>query len=298
MNACRICYWIAAWACSAVLCPGVALSASGVVTPARELPASVAMNTGAGDGMLLLVEVRIENGESFPCVVDTGSPNTVLPTSVEPMLGKRLGSRRFSTLDSHNQTEHLYPAPKLYLGDTPLATGSQVGTWGSRGILGMDCLRHYCVQMDFDTRTLRFLATNQVEGSGWGKPFPLMLSRYATIKHAGFFQDKDCELLIDTGCPFDGYLNPRVYKRAVREKRAHSLPFLKDGVVQGMAPGMALFPECVWDSESYTNLIIGKGFNLVGLRFLGRHLVTFDFPSGMMYLQRRDDDGLFQKSSR
>src|SRR5208337_3968989 len=176
---------------------------------------------------------------------------------------------------------------KLYLGSTKLATASQVGTWGSLGILGMDCLGHYCVQMDFDAGTVRFLAANQVDATGWGKSFPLTASRYATIKHAGFFQDKDSDLLIDTGCPFDGYLNPRVFRREVRERRAHSLPFLRDGVVRGTAPGMALFTQCTWDNEDYTNLIIGKGANLVGLRFLGRHLVTFDFPRGTLYLKRR-----------
>ena len=131
------------------------------------------------------------------------------------------------------------------------------------------------------------------------RPFPLnklrygsTRLRYATIKHQGFFQKKEVELLIDTGCPFDGYLNPRAFKRAVREQHAQPLPFFKDGVVQGTAPGMALFSQCIWESQSYTNLIIGKRFDLVGLRFLARHLVTFDFLRGVVYLKRTSGDGL------
>ncbi len=99
--------------------------------------------------MLLLVEVETDNGEKFPCAVDTGSPNTVLPARLEPMLGKRLGARRFFTLDRLNEVEHLYAAPKLYLRKTRLLTGTQVGASGTLGILGMDCLRHYCIQLDF-----------------------------------------------------------------------------------------------------------------------------------------------------
>jgi hypothetical protein len=262
-----------------------------------ELPAPVAMNREAGEGMLLLVEVQTERGDTFPCAVDTGSPNTVLPARLEPTLGKRLGSRRYSTLDSPNEVEHLYAAPKLYLGKTRLMTDMQIGASGTFGILGMDCLRHYCIQLDFEARAVRFLSSDQLKIAELGKAFSLTKVRYATIKHAGFFQNGKAELLIDTGCPFDGYLNPRAFKRAVREQHAQSLPLLKDEVVQGTAPGMALFSECIWDSESYTNLIIGKRFDLVGLRFLGRHLVTFDFPGGMVYLKRTVADGLPKRAS-
>src|SRR5207248_11739840 len=101
-----------------------------------------------------------------------------------------------------------------------------------------------------------------------------------------------------TGCPFDGCLKPQAFRRAVQEQQASPLPLLKDGAVQGMASGMALFPECVWQNETYTNLMIGKAFNLVGLRFLGRHLVMLDFPKRMMYLERTRDDALSHKDSR
>ncbi len=281
---------------AALVCASVAVSAGGAVNATEELPAPVAMSRGAGNGMLLSVEVHTENGEAFPCTVDTGSPNTVLPAFLEPTLGKRLGSRRFSTLDSPDKVEHLYAAPKLYLGRTRLATGTQVGTSGSFGVLGMDCLGHYCIQLDFEARVLRFLSSGQVKVADLGRPFSLTKSRYATIKHAAFFQSKDTELLLDTGCPFDGYLNPRAFKRAVREQHAQSLPLLKDRVVQGTAPGVALFSQCVWDNESYTNLIIGKRLDLIGLKFLGRHLVTFDFPGGRVYLKRTGADGRLPKT--
>ena len=48
----------------------------------------------------------------------------------------------------------------------------------------------------------------------------------------------------------------------------------------------AWVPECVWNGETYTGLLIGKEKNLIGLRFLARHLVTLDFPDRRMYLKR------------
>ena len=293
----RLCCAVAGLVSWVLLCPSVGASTNGTVAAMADLPAPVAMSRGAGDGMLLFVEVRIESGETFPCSIDTGSPNTVLPARLEPRLGKRLGSRRYSTLESANEVEHLYAAPKLYLGKTRLITDPQIGASGDVGILGMDCLRHYRIQLDFQAREVRFLSSNQLIAPELGKAFPLIKLRYATIRHAGLFQDKEAELLIDTGCPFDGYLNPRAFRRAVQEQHAQSLPLFKDGAVQGTAPGMALFSQCIWDSQNYTNLIIGKRLDLVGLRFLGRHLVTFDFPGGTLYLKRTVAHGLPKRAS-
>jgi hypothetical protein len=45
-------------------------------------------------------------------------------------------------------------------------------------------------------------------------------------------------------------------------------------------------PECVWDGRYYTNLDVDVGINAIGLRFLARHLVTFDFPNRTMYLKQ------------
>ncbi len=165
------------------------------------------------------------------------------------------------------------------------------------GVLGMDCLRHYCIQLDFNARTVRFLNSAEVNIADLGKPFSIKRSRYAMIKHAPFFQTKETDLLVDTGCPFDGYLKPGSFKRAVRERHAQPLPLLKDGAVRGIAPGVALFSECVWDGKTYTNLIIGKGVDLIGLRFLGRHRVTLDFPNEVMYLKFPANHALANESS-
>lgn len=42
----------------------------------------------------------------------------------------------------------------------------------------------------------------------------------------------------------------------------------------------------MWNTGSYTNLLIGHDGNLIGLRFLARHLVTLDFPHRAMYLKQ------------
>jgi len=261
------------------------------VVPATDLPAEVAMNEGAGKGMFLLVKLRLEDGEDFPCMVDTGAPVTRLPRSVEPKLGRRLGTRKFSTLDAIGPfTEYTYAAPKLYLGDVQLTTGSHIGTSDDTPVLGMDCLRHYCIQLDFQARTIRFLDPEKVNPAELGKAFALVDSNYAMIEHPGLFEEKSSEVLIDTGCALDGYVEPRLFKRVVRSQQARSLSRLGPDEPNVEVPEIVLVSECVWDGRIYSDVIIGKGPNLIGLKFLGHHLVTFNFPNGMMYLKQVGDN--------
>jgi hypothetical protein len=47
------------------------------------------------------------------------------------------------------------------------------------------------------------------------------------------------------------------------------------------------FPDGVLGAESYSKLHLHSGGNnLLGLSFLERHLVTFNFPKRVMYLKR------------
>jgi hypothetical protein len=51
------------------------------------LPVTLAMNKVAGRGDVLIVLVRLADGEKLPLVVDTGSPATVFDKSLESKLG-------------------------------------------------------------------------------------------------------------------------------------------------------------------------------------------------------------------
>src|SRR5690348_5224755 len=55
-------------------------------------PAAVAMNQDAGYGGFLEVMVRLEDGRELPFILDTGASGTCFDKSLEPQLGKRLGT--------------------------------------------------------------------------------------------------------------------------------------------------------------------------------------------------------------
>ena len=245
-----------------------------------KLPADITINKDAGRGSLLIVPVKLESGEELPFVVDTGSSMTLFDTSLESKLGKRVGTM---SLESWGKTKKqpLYAAPRLYLGGAPLMTGTNVSVMDFKGlssgaghpILGMlssDCLKNYCIQLDFQTGRMRFLETNQVDAAKLGKAFPIVFrGRRPFINHVALVPGTSTNALIDSGFDMDGRVQPEV--------------------IQEPGTGRVRLPECVWDGDIYTNLTVGRGenANLLGLRFLARHLVTIDFPNRTLYLLRR-----------
>src|SRR5437016_1987774 len=112
------------------------------------LPADVSLIQGAAEGPVV-VTLRLKNGKQFPAMVDTGTFETTLDKSLNPELGKSRGAQKIHYAGGQTASAEVYEA-ELYLGDVQLVTGERVLTSarGGMAILGMDCLRNYCFQMD------------------------------------------------------------------------------------------------------------------------------------------------------
>src|SRR5690242_9330399 len=91
------------------------------------LPAETGFNPEAGRGGDLRLKLHLESGEELNCMLDTGSPFTLLEKRMEPKLGKRLGTKWMSVLQGQS-ADGVYQAPKLYLGNVPLVTGTRIRT--------------------------------------------------------------------------------------------------------------------------------------------------------------------------
>jgi hypothetical protein len=126
----------------------------------RSLPADVPISKDAGRGGFLVVTVQLEDGQKLPMFLDTGAGGTLFDKSLEPKLGKPLGINVANWWGAKLPVT-AYLAPKLYLGGAPLMmTGPAIDTCDRKllsyfkgryimGILGMDVLEHYCIQLDF-----------------------------------------------------------------------------------------------------------------------------------------------------
>lgn len=240
-----------------------------------QLPADVIMNKDAGRGNFLIAMLQLGNSDALPFIVDTGSSITVLDKSLKSKLGKSLGTG--SAQFPGNTRSDFYTSPKLSLEHAPLLTDSNVVVldlkWLSKdahrhvkGIIGFDCLKHYCIQLDFDAGKMRFLDSSHLDVKRLGKAFPITTTDPDTrpfVHHPGFTGGIETNCLIDTGCTYDGW-------------------------AEIGALGSNHLSKYFWDTQIYTNINVAVGGpkNVLGLRFLARHLVTLDFPHQTLYLKQ------------
>ena len=256
------------------------------------------MNKDAGRGGWLIVMLRLESGEKLPFVLDTDSPFTVFDKSMEPKLGEHLDTGTFSAFGVAQKSDR-YVAPKLYLGNTRLMTGSYIVTYDFKqqikqfpsysgipvmGVLGMDVLKHYCIQLDFERSRMRFLDDKRANKKDWGTPFPLTdVGDGCFAIGENLVGAKGPGSLIDTGDNSHGCLTPKLFQQWTNQAAPP-------------ASGEARSPDGVLGGETYHDLdlqCLDKGdhasdsnFNTIGLYVLSENLVTLDFPDRTMYLKR------------
>lgn len=265
-----------------------------------QLPADINVSKDAGRGGFVVVALRLDSGEELPFVVDTGSPITIFDKSFEPKLGARLGVGTATNFDL-NRDMDIYAAPRVYLGDALLKmTGDRVGACDLKdlsvgagrsimGILGMDCMEHYCIQFDFKAGKMRFLDGDHLDVGKLGKAYHIEFSTEGQddgsvrpfISCGTIVGEQGAHLCVDSGCNIDGGLQQDFFQKVVREQKGDLTK-----------KGHARFASCVWDGRTYTNIYVRtwqcdtEAPNLMGLSFLARHLVTYDFPHRTLYLKQ------------
>lgn len=272
------------------------------------LPPETNLNPQAGRGDGIIIKLRLEDGEELPFVVDTGSPATALDKSLEPKLGRRLGTRTETYAYYGKKSMGLYHAPKLFLNGVQLQTGSRIFTddfsstlnftnhWFA-GILGMDCLRHYCIQFDFANGKIRFLDPNEkMNGEDLGEAFPLTILFGGLFAHADFFGTGKVYFRPDTGAvsEIDAELSHKLFQRELKMQN-----LLLEGNISTNGPNFAARSKTIFGSQTYTNLLFlektGRPWydhDWLNLQFLARNLVTFNFPKRKMYLKQQSSGPL------
>ena len=261
------------------------------------LPAEMAMNRDAGHGNVIFVNLQLESGATFPFVLDTGTTWTVFDQSLAPLLGQRIHTATVWRWGVQ-QESGIYLAPNLFLGGAPLLTGKAVATDDFKsisqsfgrsvmGLIGMDTLKNYCLQLDFAAGKVRFLDSAVADKSKWGEAFPLTdIGDGCPSVSANLAGVAGPGSLIDTGCAFDGWLTAPVFRQWTDPTRAPS-------------SGEMRRPNGVLGNEHFQHLALHAlpaaattgndlhlKFNGLGLSFLSRRVVTFDFPNHTLYLKK------------
>jgi hypothetical protein len=284
--------------CLLILCSCATANKKSGENSALKLPAEASFNKDAGWGGpndCLCLNLHLEDGTELLFFVNTGMPFTILDKSLDPKLGKPLGKTSIGNLWSGKTTLNEFATPKLFLGDTPLSMDDRIFTGDLSqmpsdhplmGILGMDCLRRYCVQLDFEKKKIRFLDPRDMKTEDWGRAYPLNFSSGLASTRANFFGQTAARFNIDTGCTIDGALKPELFQREVQRQKPVSINGSKTAA--GAILHVAVFKSMTFDNETNYDLVLSDcPDNLLGLRFLARYLVTFNFPQETMYLKPR-----------
>jgi hypothetical protein len=292
------------------LFPGAAPGASSVfytTFPTAPRPPDVLMNDDAGLGNWIIIDVRLAGGKNFPVVLDTGCPTTCLDASFEPKLGQRVKSDTLWDFGVKSEI-NLFLAPKFFLDNTPLTKiGPYVVTHDCKqissivgrpimGILGMDILQNYCIQLDFAARKIRFLDYERANQGHWGAPLALLDAGDGCVAINDNLTGAGAPgSLIDTGYNQDGWLVPKLFEQWTNQ----AAPLLKGEVHSPNGTlGAEIYPALNLrgvDSKLLLTADTHIKLNGIGLRFLARHLVTFDFPEQTLYLKRVSNGPLIDK---
>ena len=275
-------------------------------SPACAKPEVLAEFEIPSDEPAILLPVTFD-GEEYLFCLDTGSTTTIFDVSLKNKLGKRiLWPKKGKAAGGKSFKVEYFPTPKAYLGPLNLKGRSIIGVVDleavspalarkAHGIIGMDFLKKYVVQIDFDKATVSFLKSRRDTGifsflqpeknehPEWGQPLSIkyeFLSGLPLVK-GRIVNDVPVNFMIDTGHVIpqvDGDLKSRIFKK-VRSKLELETKegFNKLAVIDKFSIGSFEYRDAIFYESNQSSL---------GLGFLRRHLVTFDFPNRKMYLKK------------
>lgn len=238
-------------------------------------------------------------GETRMFAFDTGSSHMAYDKSLRPFLGKPL---RNGTLNGKADFE-LFESPRPWLGRISLYTSQAVGCvdfsklnrWDghpTEGIVGMAALRDYIVHLDFDAGKLSFLLLTPEDA---GERFQAIFWRGIPAINVEVSSSNFEPFLIDTGLVSDdaGDINGQVANFLTHDKLAEfddSATMAADisGEVEEVQSirikRMKLGSHAMVDIPM--SIGTGNSPNVLGLAFLSRFNITFDFPNRAIYLKK------------
>ncbi|MBN1818176.1 MAG: aspartyl protease family protein [Sedimentisphaerales bacterium] len=292
-------------------------SLSQQTTPALTPLVALAEFPFSGDLQKIIIPVEWE-GEHYSFLLDTGSNFTLFDTSLKHKLtgqylfrihGKDSAGRYFSAEQKN--------APNAFVGSLNLKECSSIALLDLTslrstykqdidGILGMDFLRRYIVQIDFgchkiiffkrtsESNLSSFFHSKKDRHPEWGQAVPLRLGFDGLPYVQGCFSSQGkADFIIDTGysgaCN-GGDLNEKLWARITPKLEwrgdRHFSTFLgpvsledqKVAVVEMFEVGPLVYNYLVFQKDRDS---------ILGLGFLSHHRVTLDFPNRTLYLKKQ-----------
>lgn len=255
-----------------------------------------------GDGDRLWVPVTT-GGAARLFIIDTGCTKVVYDESLQSMLGQphsvqvwrsSAGSFRFPVFEARAARLgclDLFATAgpeKPLVGCMDLSRYAAVSGVDLSGLVGMSFLKHHVVRLDFDRGKLSFLSSPDPDA---GVPFPLEFERDVPRVSVELPAVGKKVFKIDTGCvgdngSLDAELARSLEKRGLATVVGAQLSVHASAITQTRTLRVAALK--IGDFE-HSNLIFSEHTggvpSLLGMGYLSRFIVTFDFPKRTLYLK-------------
>jgi predicted aspartyl protease len=250
----------------------------------------------------ILLPVEFER-EKYQFVLDTGSTDTVFDDSFKDKFGKRFlwplkvkgpegkisKVEYFNSPDQDAYIGHL----KLNVDNLKKVQNLDFLTGNIQGIIGMEFLKKYVVQIDYDNKKVKFFRSissfkaQKNKHPDWGEPVPLhtkFLMPNVRFVKGNISDNMHDNFLVDTGWHSPDSLNSKIFDKVYSQ----NLSKIKSSSnIATNYNSLTIVGKFSVGSYEYTNNVFRKSDkSVLGRSFLSRHLVTFDFPNNVMYLQK------------
>jgi hypothetical protein len=295
-----------------MLVSGILFSGCRSVEPKSAAPPEVLAEFDFQGEMNYIILPVTFQGQEYPFALDTGATDTLFDISFKDKFGKRfLWPKKGDAAHGKKVKVELFHAPDAYLGSLNLNNSpykaisdlDQLIPKKNRkfqGLIGMDFLQQYIVQIDFDNKKVIFFNAKKDGGlfssfrpkenkhPEWGEPIPLktkLFNRLRFIK-GKLLDNISAEFMIDSGWQSHGTLESELYKK-VNPKLSFDAIYNDSTNTVKSDIGLKMIEKFSVGQFEYNNNIFQKSnMSILGLQFLSRHLVTFDFLNNVMYLKK------------
>jgi hypothetical protein len=284
--------------CVLLLAYGYAVKTEGT-SGGRAEPNALAEFKIAKGGVPILLPVRF-NDKEYLFMFDTGTSHTSFDLSLRDKLGKAKRIEKAYTLGGLMKAE-LFDAPDANLGPFnlkdsrevicvdltmySLAAGKTIG-----GFIGMNFLRNYVIQIDFDMGKLLFLEpiSRQEDAQDLGEELAIYYDSLGWPRIVANMPDGiKVGFIIDTGDDSTGVLDSRIFEAMISKRQIKTCETLAATGAGAIRQREARIGNLSIGSFEYQNLIFAEAITCsLGLPFLSRHKVTFDFPNGRVYFKK------------
>ncbi len=249
----------------------------------------------------ILVPVRFQDEEHL-FVLDTGTTGVIFDEVFRNDLGKSISHSKMWTPAGYKDIEFFEP-PDASWGSVDLKIGGKVGCldlsifrsllgYDIKGIIGMTVLARLVVQIDFLNSKVIIMPPDGQQHPEWGQSVALGFDRrWAPTVRASCPPADEIVMMVDSGSTSNGCLASVDVQRLGESVQSVEEDYHVStlGKMTQVRTQLRL-PEFKLGSLIYSDMIFHEdNYSSLGLGFLSRHLVTFDFPHRRLYLKQVDN---------